>query len=152
MPGDVATDQRADRHLPGATELLRGEVGFGYGQGTHWMSRFGRRYADLLGLPFVPGTLNVYLDHEWYVPAGRTIFLPAWQAGMPMFVVPCRIEGVPVFNLRPVQIEYGHGPHTPAVLELIAGVRLRDHLGLSDDDEVTVEVPRPTVHLKERPR
>jgi len=55
-----------------------------------------------------------------------------------MNIVPCTIEGQRAFILRTDQNEAGVGHQDRSVIEVAAGVRLRDALGLEDGDPVEV--------------
>ncbi len=117
---------------------LSGRVGPGYGRGTRFIWRMSDLYEEILGVRLFPGTLNVYLDEEYPMPEDAL----AVGAGLGAFLVPCWIGDRSAFICRPFPMEFGYGPHDRTVIELVADVKLRDHLGLADDDVVEVRVER----------
>jgi CTP-dependent riboflavin kinase len=54
-------------------------------------------------------------------------------------LVPCRIFDRPAFLLRTNQNESGAGHHPRNIIEIGAGIRLRDHYHLKDGDKVEIE-------------
>jgi riboflavin kinase len=140
------------RIFEGAREIrLRGSVTEGMGEGKHYITLPGymRQFREKLGYEPDPGTLNVELDE----PSTRSraeldtvdpVRIDGWEGEDrtygPAFCWPAALEhdresygGAHV--IAPERTHHGQDK-----LELIAPDRLRDELGLADDDEVIVRV------------
>ena len=134
--------------------VLRGTVTTGIGDLARWMTLYADRYEQCTGVRLYPGSLNLALDHEYRMPAEPPMRLPPDALGgrVGMSIVPCTIMGHPAFVLRTDQNEAGLGDHGRSVIEVAAGVRLRDLLGLSDGDTVVVEIDDGIGDPADRPR
>lgn len=72
---------------------------------------------------------------------GSRIRLEADEVGVGMTLIPCSVDGLPAFIARTDKNESGSGRHARNIVELVAGVRLRDVLQGSDGDRVEIVVP-----------
>ena len=129
---------------------LEGVVVSGLGQGAQFMAIPWVRDAvrRLVGFDPYPGTLNVKLVDPGIVAAWRTI-----QDGPALRLAPPPPEscGARLFRVTVATdddaaiIVPDVTRHSEAMLELIAPVHVRNHLGLSDDDHVTLRVGHETI-------
>ena len=115
--------------------MVSGLANFGF-----WIERLSDFYEQKTGIRFYPGTLNVELSSEYFLPAS-VIRLEADEYGgrVSVSMVPCRIFGRPAFLLRTDPNESGTGHHPRNVIEIATDVRLRDHYQLKDGDWVEIE-------------
>lgn len=122
--------------IPGRVRRLTGTVFGGSGSNSRRMRQFGTGLDRRLGYEPFWGSLNLRmpdalrLGAPWLDWVGRNgsrrrdyQFWRAWIGGLPCHAM---IPG-----------RRGHGPDC---VEIVAPVRLRDHLGLADGDTVTVDV------------
>jgi riboflavin kinase len=132
-----------------ASLALRGTVTTGMGEGRHYISLPGymRQFESRLGYEPFPGTLNVALDEASVRARGEmasfdAVPIDGWEDEDRTFgPATCYAATVergderfsPAHAIVP---ERTH--HDEDRLEVIAPVRLRDALGLADDEEVTV--------------
>ncbi|GAD53336.1 DNA-binding HTH domain in riboflavin kinase / CTP-dependent archaeal riboflavin kinase [Halarchaeum acidiphilum MH1-52-1] len=134
-----------------AALALSGHITSGMGEGRHYISLpgYNRQFAERLGYEPFPGTLNVELDE----PSRRArsamesldgVDIDAWEDDDRTYgsatCYPAALETgddtyEPVHIIVPDRTH-----HDETKVELIAADRLRDELGLSDGDEVTVRV------------
>ena len=139
-----------------ATIALEGSVTSGMGEGRHYISLPGYmdQFEDRLGYAPFAGTLNLDLAPESVrARAGLAAFEPITIEGWegedrtygPAFCYPATLEtetdGGDGRRYEPAHVitpERTH--HDEDQLEVIAPERLRDELGLVDDDRVTVYV------------
>jgi riboflavin kinase, archaea type len=120
---------------------LRGTVFTGRGDLAQWMQAYRELYEQVTGVALFPGSLNILLEHDWSLPDSRLRLEPADYGGrIGMNIVPCTISGLAAFIVRTDPTEAGTGDHSKSVIEIAAGVRLRDALGLHDGDVVEVIV------------
>jgi len=121
---------------------LRGKVVSGRCDFGQWIERLSSLYEQKTGMRFYPGTLNVELPSEYSLPAD-VIRLEADEYGgtVSVSIVPCRIFDRQAFLLRTDRNEKGTGHHPRNIIEIAAGVRLRDHYQLKDGDWVEIEFP-----------
>ncbi|HPJ30247.1 MAG TPA: CTP-dependent riboflavin kinase [Methanothrix sp.] len=122
---------------------IRGKVASGLGEGRSYtsMKGYSSQFTEKLGfLPF-PGTLNLKLDRPFVLDDSDPDliriegFIYEGRAFGACICRPVRICGIRGAIVRPERTSY---PAT--LLELIAPVNLREALGLSEGDEVVVEV------------
>ena len=127
--------------------VMTGHVVSGVGEGRYYMALppYHEQFAGVLGEDPFPGTLNIRLDGA-SLPVRKRVDALDW---IPIhgFVaedrtfgdaraLPCRIGGYRCAIVVPGRTHYPED-----IIELIAGVPLRETLGLSDMDRVAVEVP-----------
>ena len=131
---------------------LSGVVTSGMGEGRHYISLSGymEQFRDRLGYEPFPGTLNVELDEESVRARARMdavdpVGIDGWEDDDrtygPAFCWPATIEtvdGARYADSHVIAPERTH--HGTDQLEIIAPDRLRDELGLNDDDHVTIHV------------
>ena len=130
---------------------LAGHVTAGMGEGRHYISLPGymRQFEDRLGYEPFLGTLNVDLDEESVRTRARMssfepVRIDGWEDDErtygPAFCYPATVEtgGGRFDRAHVIAPERTH--HDEDQLEVIAPVKLRDELGLDDDDEVTIYV------------
>ncbi|WP_049927275.1 DUF120 domain-containing protein [Halopiger goleimassiliensis] len=131
---------------------LEGVVTSGMGEGRHYISLPGykRQFEDRLGYEPFPGTLNVELRDESVrrrsaVSSLEPVPIDGWEDEErtygPAVCYPATIETADdaVYEgAHTIAPERTH--HDDDQLEVIAPVKLRDELGLEDDDHVTVTV------------
>lgn len=105
------------------------------------MKGYSSQFTEKLGfLPF-PGTLNLKLDRPFVLDDSNPDliriegFIYEGRAFGACICRPVRICGIRGAIVRPERTSY-----SATLLELIAPVNLREALGLSDGDEVEVEV------------
>ncbi|HEX6474667.1 MAG TPA: DUF120 domain-containing protein, partial [Candidatus Limnocylindria bacterium] len=101
-----------------------------------------------MGFRPVPGTLNVMLG-EPFVRAKQTQFVPAsllspdWEAATGQagyWLTPVLVAGIH----EAIAVQADEPGYPTAQLELVCAVRLRDALGLADDDALElIPLPRP---------
>lgn len=120
---------------------LRGKVRSGIGDFSYWIEKLRPYYREKTGLELFPGTLNVELAEPYRLPA-RPLRLEASEYGgtVSVSLVPCRVFGRRAFILRTDRNERGTGPHPRTVVEIATDVKLRDAYGLSDGDEIEIEL------------
>ena len=128
----------------GSTRILIGKVITGLGEGQYYISLDGYRiqFLEKLGFDPYPGTLNVKLDaksidlrkgiKEGIKIAGFTDQNRTFGKGSCFRVMICDIEGAVITPERT------HYPED--IIEIIAPVNLREHLGLEDGNKINVEV------------
>ncbi|MFC3477577.1 CTP-dependent riboflavin kinase [Halobacterium litoreum] len=135
---------------PGELDLV-GVVTSGMGEGRHYISLpgYNRQFVEKLGYDPYPGTLNVELDGESKraraaMDAMDGVPIEGWEDEDRTYgsatCYPCTVaaadgEFSPVHVIVPDRTH-----HDEDQIELIAPEKLRDELGLLDDDEVTVRV------------
>jgi riboflavin kinase len=132
------------------TVELAGVVTSGMGEGRHYISLPGymEQFVEKLGYEPFPGTLNVDLDEESIRARARLgaiepITIDGWadkkRTYGPAYCYPATLFAderyEPIHVITP---ERTH--HDDSHLELIAPEQLRETLGLSDDNEVSVRV------------
>ena len=126
--------------------LLQGSVISGLGEGRYYMSLrpYVEQFAEKIGFEPYPGTLNLRLeaasvgvrkrlDQLAWVPIRG--FMAEGRTFGDARCLPCRIAGIPCGIVVP-----GRSHYPDDVIELIAPVSLREALGVTDNDGVTVEV------------
>ncbi len=120
--------------------IVRGQVVSGRGDFGQWIERLGDFYERKTGMRLYPGTLNVELAAEYFLPK-QVLRLEAKEYGgrVSVNLVPCRIFGRPAFLLRTDQNEAGIGHHPRTIVEIATDVRLRDAYQLKNGDWVEIE-------------
>jgi riboflavin kinase len=136
-----------------ATLSLDGAVTSGMGEGKHYISLSGymEQFRERLGYEPFPGTLNVELTAESVrargeleALAGEATRIDGWEDGDrtfgPATCYAARVEadGDTYDGAHVIEPERTH--HDATQLELIAPVKLRDELDLSDGDDLTVHL------------
>jgi len=131
---------------------LVGTVTTGMGEGRHYITLPGymRQFESKLGYEPYPGTLNVELDEDGVrrrsaLSSLSTIPIDGWEdedrTYGPAVCHPAVVEsadGRTYDDAHLIHPERTH--HDEDQIELIAPDRLRDELGIEDDDEVIVHV------------
>lgn len=133
------------------TVELGGTVTGGMGEGKHYISLSGymRQFEERLGYEPFPGTLNVRLDDgSVRARAGMAslsaVSIDGWEDDERTFgpatcyAATVEAEDVAYDDAHIIVPERTH--HDESQLEIIAPDKLRDELGLSDGDHVTVRV------------
>jgi riboflavin kinase, archaea type len=127
--------------------VMTGHVVSGVGEGRYYMALpvYREQFAAVLGEAPYPGTLNIRLDGA-SVPMRKRLDTLDWTpirgfvAEARTFgdarALPCRIG-----EHRCAIVVPGRTHYPEDIVEVIAGVPLREVLGLADKDRVTVEVP-----------
>jgi SAM-dependent methyltransferase len=115
-----------------ATVRVTGHVAAGRGLGTSFVARNTDALRQALGTDIINGSLNVILKHPLMLHNGTAIKCSYGKDGSRQDWRG-RLNGTDVWLHR--------WPRCPLhVVELLAPVHLRSHLGLSDGDEVVIEV------------
>ncbi|WP_336134979.1 DUF120 domain-containing protein [Natronomonas amylolytica] len=131
---------------------LAGVVTSGMGEGRHYISLSGymEQFRDRLGYEPFPGTLNVDLDDDSVRARARMdaldpVGIDGWEDDErtygPAFCWPATVETVDGRRYEEAHViapERTH--HGEDQLEIIAPDKLREELGLEDDDHVTIHV------------
>ncbi|RDI71576.1 DUF120 domain-containing protein [Halopelagius longus] len=133
------------------TVELGGTVTGGMGEGKHYISLSGymEQFAERLGYEPFPGTLNVRLDDDSVRARAGMASLSAvpidgWEdeertfGPATCYAATVEFEGESYDEAHIIVPERTH--HDESQLEIIAPDKLRDELGLSDGDRVTVRV------------
>ncbi|MDZ7746746.1 MAG: DUF120 domain-containing protein [Halobacteriales archaeon] len=133
------------------TVAFDGYVTSGMGEGRHYISLPGymEQFEEKLGYEPFLGTLNVELDEESVAARSRMdsfepVRIDGWEDDDrtygPAFCWPATVE-TDDETFEPAHVIAPERTHHDAdKLEIIAPVRLRDALSLTDDQEVTVRV------------
>ncbi|MFC6726881.1 DUF120 domain-containing protein, partial [Halobium palmae] len=130
---------------------LRGTVTGGMGEGRHYISLSGymEQFRERLDYEPFPGTLNVALDEESVraraaVESLDAVLIDGWEdeertfGPATCFAATVERDGESFSPAHIIVPERTH--HDESQLEVIAPVKLRDELGLDDDDTVVVRV------------
>ncbi|MFB6164689.1 MAG: DUF120 domain-containing protein [Haloarculaceae archaeon] len=130
---------------------LQGFVTSGMGEGRHYISLPGymEQFVEKLGYEPCPGTLNVDLTDESVrdrasMAALEPVVIEGWEDDErtygPAYCYPASVQaGDSVYEpAHVIAPERTH--HDEDQLEIIAPEKLRDELGLEDDDDVTIHV------------
>ena len=131
---------------------LRGSVTGGMGEGRHYISLpgYSRQFREKLGYEPYPGTLNVSLDAgskraRSAIDAFEPIPIEGWEDEERTYgsasCYPASVENSEGTTYSPAHVivpDRTH--HDEGQLELIAPDKLRDELGLLDDDTIQVHV------------
>jgi len=128
--------------------ILMGYVTKGLGEGAYYISkrRYQIQFKDILGFYPYPGTLNIQLKDPYYISQNRFLrSLPGYRikgfrtrdryfGGAKVFkaTIQGRVYGGVVYADRSI---YGFD-----IVEVVAEQYLREHLGLKDGDEITIEI------------
>jgi riboflavin kinase, archaea type len=114
----------------------------GRGDFGQWIEHLSSLYEQKTGMRLYPGTLNVELASEYFLPADA-IRLEAREYGgrVSVSIVPCRIFDRQAFLLRTDANEKGAGHHPRNIIEIATDLRLRDSYQLKDGDWVEIEFP-----------
>jgi riboflavin kinase, archaea type len=122
--------------------VLRGQVVSGVGSFAYWIRQLREHYERKTGMVLYPGTLNLKLDAEYFLPK-KVIRLEGAEYGgrVSVNIVPCSIKGRKAFLLRTDANEQGQGDHPKTIVEIATDVRLRDLYQLQDGDylELTID-------------
>lgn len=115
----------------------------GVGEGEFYVSIYSRGFRLKLGVTPFPGTLNARLDNRDVEAFNMCLDMtggvridppPIPNAKLaPVIAYPAYLNGYPVWIVRPMITVYKRD-----VVELIADVRLRDLLGLSDGSTIEI--------------
>lgn len=121
--------------------VLRGKVESGVGDFAQWILKLNAYYERKTGLKLFPGTLNVRLSKPYTIPKDcLRLEAHEYNGSVDINIIPCRVLGRRAFILRTDANEEGTGRHPRTVVEITSDVKLRDVYGLSDGDEVTIEI------------
>lgn len=120
---------------------LVGKVVSGMGNFSYWIEKLQDHYRRKTGMLLFPGTLNVQLEAPYSLPSD-VIRLEGSEYGGTVSVnmVPCTINNRNAFLLRTDANEQERGHHSKTIVEIACDVKLRDHFGLKDGDEVRIEI------------
>ena len=129
-----------------AGHVMTGHVVSGVGEGRYYMSlpAYREQFSAVLGEEPYPGTLNIRLDGA-SVPVRKRLDALDWTA-IRGFVAETRTFGdaralrCRIGEHRCAIVVPGRTHYPEDIVEVIAGVPLREALGLSDKDRVAVEV------------
>ena len=121
--------------------LLRGRVVSGVGSFAYWIGQLQDHYQRKTGVVLYPGTLNLQLHAEYFLPK-EVIRLEGAEYGgrVSVSIVPCSVRGIRAFLLRTDANENGQGDHPRTIIEIAAEVRLRDLFQLQDGDYLEIEI------------
>lgn len=120
---------------------LKGEVKGGYGRAGTNLRPVLPLIEQRSGIPnLLPNTLNLRLPAPYFVRPDFVVTPAEYGHNEELRFQRCTVRGIACVIMRPDSHEAGKH-HGPAHLELMAAVRLRDALGLSDGDELAVEIP-----------
>ena len=140
-------------HPSTAKFVLQGKVETGIGNFSGWMERFEKLYTEKTGVKLFPGTLNVRLDSPFYVTnetyTKQLITIRAGEQGygITVYILPCQINGLDAFILRPEGNEKNQNEsHSADLIEIACTVKLRDTLNVVDGDVVKV-IPKDNMLL-----
>ena len=125
-----------------------GTVQSGFNDASKWLTIFAEVYADWLGEPVFPGSLNIETGarFDWHaedlLPYRRRFSLLPHGGERDLFMIPARI-------IRPdlqhcwlwTTTTAADNRHDPSVVELVAPVKLRETLGLDDGSCIEFEYP-----------
>jgi hypothetical protein len=115
------------------TVILSGRVASGGGKGTSNTRRDAGKLRDALGLTVVEGTLNIILNRPVMLANDTAVQIPVDGDGeWPRLEWPGRLNGTDVWINRRAKPLH--------IVGLLSAVHLRQHLHLSDGDEVQIEV------------
>jgi CTP-dependent riboflavin kinase len=124
---------------------LRGRVQSGKGDASRWLALFNAAYAHKAAMPVYPGSLNVALDapFDWFAPAinMRTIWFGREEYGgeRDILLLPCVLTNL---NNEHAMLwtptTAARNRPDPWVVEVIAGVNLRETYGLSNGAVVDI--------------
>ncbi|RQD82046.1 MAG: DUF120 domain-containing protein [Methanocalculus sp. MSAO_Arc1] len=130
----------------GSHYILQGTIISGLGEGRYYMSL--DHYRDQIRTHFgfepFPGTLNLRLNQQSVairkkLEALEWTIIPGFSDDHRTFgearCLPCRIQGVPCALIVPGRTHYPED-----IIEVIAGVPLREELGFEDNDTINVEI------------
>jgi len=121
--------------------VLRGKFESGTGNFAQWILTLNVHYERKTGLKLFPGTLNVRLSEPYTIPKGcLRLEAREYDDSVDVNIVPCRLLGQRAFILRTDTHELGTGSHPQTVVEIASAVKLRDAYGLSDGDDVSIEI------------
>lgn len=96
--------------------------------------------SERIGLPpLVPGTLNVVLTDPYIVQENTVIRSEEYNRQETLKLQRCRVRGLRCCIIRPDSHET-QGNDGAKVLEIMSEYCLRNHLGLSNGDQLEVEV------------
>ena len=130
----------------GAHYVLSGTVINGLGEGRYYMSLepYKKQFLHLLGFEPFPGTLNLRLSGQ-SIPTRKKMEMQEWitihgfsaegRTFGDVRCLPCRINDIPCGIVVPGRTHYPED-----IVEVIAGVGLRDTLKIKENDLVNVEV------------
>lgn len=117
---------------------LRGRVVSGIARAGYYVDKYRDLFKPLLGTDPYPGTLNIKLDKcIWEYTKGLSplVVKPSEPGLCEAYVFRGRVGGIDVLIVKPsVTI------HDCTIVELIAGVKLRDLLSLRDGDVVEIAI------------
>ncbi|HET9707341.1 MAG TPA: DUF120 domain-containing protein [Gemmatimonadales bacterium] len=127
-------------------ERLMGRVEAGTQNANIWLSRFNAAYARKLGMPVLPGSLNLRLPQvfDWmnprYEPALIRFDCAEYGGERDILFLPCRLE---TSDRRPAFLWTTTTPREGAartLVEIVADISLRETYGLKDGDVLAVEL------------
>ncbi len=120
--------------------VLRGRVISGLGEGAKYVLIYRDIIRRYLGIDPYPGTLNIDFGKDLSdilaSISGRMI-PPPHNGFVPVIAYRGSMNGLTVYAVRPCITRHGWN-----VLELIAGVNLRERFGLRDGDQVEIVIYR----------
>ena len=123
----------------------------GMGEGAYYMSQkfYKRQFMKRLGFEPYPGTLNVKLSEQVYVNAKKeldnhhSILIDGFKNGNRSYgwvkCYPARINNS--INGALLMLERTH--HDYDIIEVIAPVKIKDSIGITDGDRISVTVKIP---------
>jgi riboflavin kinase len=117
---------------------IRGKVVSGIGEASWYVEKYSETLKTHLGEKPYPGTLNILLCecfNELLKGVKPIVINPPEQGLCSALGYIGYVKGFKVLVLKPLASR-----HDCRVVELIAGVKLRDVLGLRDGDEIEVDV------------
>ncbi|MFL5561074.1 MAG: DUF120 domain-containing protein [Gemmatimonadaceae bacterium] len=126
---------------------LHGRVQSGKGDASRWLAKFNVAYAQKLGHPVFPGSLNIALPERfnWFSPdhVQRTIWFGGDEYGgeRDILLIPCRLislDDEPAWLWTTTTA--ARDRPDPWVVEIIAGKALRAAFGLLDGARVDIEL------------
>lgn len=131
-------------------ESLVGHVKSGKHEASRWLTRFNGEYAQKLGTPVFPGSLNVVLEREFDWPAvssrykSHVIWFGREEYGgeRDILMLPCLL--ISMDGRRGFLWTTTIGAHQrddPREVEILADVNLRKTYGLQDGDRVVLGIP-----------
>lgn len=121
--------------------VLRGRVVSGVGSFVYWIGQLQDHYQRKTGMVLYPGTLNLKLDSDYFLPKKVIRFEASEYGGrVSVRIVPCSIQGRKAFLLRTDANENGQGDHPKTIIEIATDVKLRDLFRLQDGDSLEVVI------------